>query len=529
MARPCPLVLVIATIVAGCGHVDDPRIDDDDAALPDGATPDGGTDAATDGGVPTDAAPDGPVDYPFSDLDVGCAPIFAQNIVPEYHVTVTPEVWATMEHEFLNPQLTPGGSLVEPPYHPTTLRIVEGATEHLPTGVMIRLNGNTSWLQAIALDANPKMQFLIAFNKVDPDGRFERMRKIKLDMPRSDWTYLQQRVGLAWLRGRAGIPAQCANSARVYINGAYYGLYTNVEFQDKSFLKRVYGDADDNGDLWKAARDIKTNEETFTWTRITAFWNAETLAGLDTWIDLDESMVEWVSEAIIGDSDGYNYGRPNFYVYDRPSSQKFVWVANDLDTVLDEDFLSPRTTPLLAPTPPEERRWERDWHHYLVAMNDPAAVPRYVQAMRTQLPRLDPDELERWIDEWSAQIAGAAEADPHRSITMAVHADAVARMKEFSPARKAYLQEWLDCWDGGGIDADGDGFDMCRDCADGNAAQSPGATEVCDEIDNNCNGRVDDVAGMTCEGDPDAMRAEQMWRRIFIDKKAEARARAVRP
>ena len=193
--------------------------------------------------------------YPFSDLDVGCAPIFAQNIVPEYHLTIAPGDWATMENEFLNPQFTASGSIIEPPYHPTQLHIVAGPASHDPPGVVVRLNGNTSWLQAIALDANPKMQFVIAFNKVDPDGRFQELRKVKLDMPRSDWSFLQQRVALAWLRGRAGVPAQCANSARVYINGAYYGLYTNVEFQDKSFLKRVYGGDDNDGDLWKGGRE----------------------------------------------------------------------------------------------------------------------------------------------------------------------------------------------------------------------------------------------------------------------------------
>jgi hypothetical protein len=253
------------------------------------------------------------------------------------------------------------------------------------------------------------------------------------------------------------------------------------------------------------------------------------LAGLDAWADLDASMVEWASEAVIGDSDGYNYGRPNFYVYDRPSTQQFVWLANDLDTVLDEDFLDPETTPVLAPTPPEERRWERDWHHYLVALNDPAGVQRYVQAMRLQVPKLDPAELERWIDEWGAQIAAAAADDPHRSITLAVHADSLIRMKAYAPVRRAYLQRWVDCWDGGGADADGDGFDLCHDCADGDAAQSPAAVEICDGIDNNCDGRVDNVAAMTCEIDPEAARREAMWRRIHVDVKAEARARAMRP
>ena len=44
--------------------------------------------------------------------------------------------------------------------------------------------------------------------------------------------------------------------------------------------------------------------------------------GLDGLTALDTSMLEWTSEAMIGDSDGYNNGRANFYLYDRPADGK---------------------------------------------------------------------------------------------------------------------------------------------------------------------------------------------------------------
>lgn len=43
-----------------------------------------------------------------------------------------------------------------------------------------------------------------------------------------------------------------------------------------------------------------------------------------------------------------------------------------------------------------------------------------------------------------------------------------------------------------GTDADGDGYTDDVDCDDGNAAIHPDATEVCDDVDNNCNDLVDD-------------------------------------
>ena len=65
------------------------------------------------------------------------------------------------------------------------------------------------------------------------------------------------------------------------------------------------------------------------------------------------------------------------------------------------------------------------------------------------------------------------------------------------------------------VDRDGDGFgisgDDCpqglvRDCDDSVAAIRPGATEVCDELDNDCDGAIDeeDVCVLPCEdGDGD--------------------------
>ncbi len=46
----------------------------------------------------------------------------------------------------------------------------------------------------------------------------------------------------------------------------------------------------------------------------------------------------------------------------------------------------------------------------------------------------------------------------------------------------------------GATDADGDGFLACQDCDDSNAQVNAGAEEVCDEVDNDCDGLVDNEA-----------------------------------
>ena len=45
------------------------------------------------------------------------------------------------------------------------------------------------------------------------------------------------------------------------------------------------------------------------------------------------------------------------------------------------------------------------------------------------------------------------------------------------------------------VDNDGDGYTTSTDCDDGDPAINPGATELCDGIDNNCSGSVDETCG----------------------------------
>ena len=42
------------------------------------------------------------------------------------------------------------------------------------------------------------------------------------------------------------------------------------------------------------------------------------------------------------------------------------------------------------------------------------------------------------------------------------------------------------------VDGDGDGYAGSDDCNDNDAAQFPDAAEVCDGIDNNCDGQIDE-------------------------------------
>ena len=56
-------------------------------------------------------------------------------------------------------------------------------------------------------------------------------------------------------------------------------------------------------------------------------------------------------------------------------------------------------------------------------------------------------------------------------------------------------------WDiAGGVDADGDGYSTLWDCDDGDATVYPGATEVCDGVDNDCDPTTDDTQDLDADG-----------------------------
>lgn len=426
---------------------------------------------------------------PPDPADEGCPSLFRADILPTYEITIASSEWAAMQDEFLNRVQREEQGLPRSPYHPVEFRYVENGERSEPVpGVLLRLKGASSWLETINFDTNPKMQFVIAFNEVDPDRRFAGVRKVELDMPRSDITYLRQRLALSALR-QQGQPAQCANNARLVINGEYYGLYSNIERQDKEFLQRLFPE-NPEGDLWKGGREIKTNEDTFSWARVDQLWDTYDRAGFDALVDEDAAVKEWAAEAVIGDADGYYNGRANFYLYDHPD-RGFIWIASDLDTVFADEYLPFESSPVF---PSCFARWDGDWQHYELMMKDAGGLEMYVHEVAAAHDRYDVSGMQARVDDWSAQIARAAAEDPHQPFGGDAFDVGVTDMRSYVAARAEYLDAWLGCREAGsGPDEDADGYDMCHDCNDIDATVRPGAPETCNLIDDDCDGRTDIV------------------------------------
>ena len=140
-----------------------------------------------------------------------------------YSLEIDPAEWQSLEAEFNNlAELSVNGNAFAT-YHPVVFRL----DQETVTNAAIKLHGQSSWLQTVMFDgARAKMQFTVAFDQIDPNGRFHGLDKLVFDMPRSDWTFLHDRLAHAWLR-QNGILAACVASARLVINGNYYGLYAS--------------------------------------------------------------------------------------------------------------------------------------------------------------------------------------------------------------------------------------------------------------------------------------------------------------
>jgi spore coat protein CotH len=96
-------------------------------------------------------------------------------------------------------------------------------------------------VRGLATRSATKPGLRIDFNRYVSEQVFLGMAAIVLDNALKDPSLLRERTSMAFIK-RMGQPAPRESFGRVYINGAYEGLYTLVEAVDTLFLARELGD-----------------------------------------------------------------------------------------------------------------------------------------------------------------------------------------------------------------------------------------------------------------------------------------------
>jgi spore coat protein H len=313
----------------------------------------------------------------------------------------------------------------------------DGTTRDTLADVGLRLRGNTS------LSAQKK-SFKISFNEFVGGRKFQGVRKLNLRGQHNDPTVVREKLFYdVWKR--AGMPGRHTAFVRVYVNGAYRGVYTNVEEIDKLWLKRTYGD--NGGNLYKCtwpanlaylgadpaaykalmnnpetrAYDLSTNEGADDYARLVQLItvlnqpvNAGYADALGALLDVDDVLKAFAIDVATGNWDDYFYNKNNYYLYDNPATGRFEFVTFDTDNTFGVDWLG--------------KDWAKRnclaWQHSgdprplatrLLAV--PAFHDRFVRYLDT-LARfiIEPDSIFPRIDTLHARVTAAAEADVFRTL-----------------------------------------------------------------------------------------------------------------
>jgi len=364
----------------------------------------------------------------------GCPDIYAQDLLPTFELTIDQTELDALEAEFLAQDDTKGE-------HPVAL-FKYGTTEI--TDATARLRGNPTWWPDLG-----KMQFEVSFNTFDKTHRFMGQKHLLFDAASKNRSFLRDRLAMTILQD-VGIPAPCANNARLVLNGSYYGLFTSIEKVDSEMLERLFENPD--GNLYKRASwEKKTNEEDPDRSDIDKLQAVTTLDELVAVMNLEEASLEWAAEAVMPDGDGPWAGGLNQYLYNDPKTG-FNVIPWDMDATFTR--LPYDTDPIVYLKPND---WGRPW--YDIALKDPDWFKKYIAKIDLVLKNgYKVDVLQARMDTWAEQIATAADDDPNKPFTTQDHLDSVKYQRDFIADRAAFLTTWLGCWQSGGSDTDGDGI-----------------------------------------------------------------------
>jgi hypothetical protein len=222
--------------------------------------------------------------------------------------------------------------------------------------VGFRVRGNTS-------RGAGKKSFSIDFNDFIPGQKFKGLDNMNLVGNHNDPSQLR-----AWLSTQILKSAELTVSrnsfVRLYINNEYKGLYLNNEAIDDEFIKDRFL-ANFSGNLFKCSwgsdltylgtnpqpyyetYDLKTNQSLNDYSGLIHFIevlnnsNATDFpCAIQQVFDVDRYLKTLVYEILIGHWDGYAGNKNNFYLYQRPSDGKFVFIEYDMDNTFGIDWFN---------------------------------------------------------------------------------------------------------------------------------------------------------------------------------------------
>ena len=299
-----------------------------------------------------------------------------------------------------------------------------------------------------------------------------------------------------------GVPAPQTKYAWLSINGEAVGLYLLMEpmsdpifqatwFQPGGVLYWGQKATDVNNDgvgkfIHRAGQDEGKARLKALVSSLDAIGDDDVYTKVNQLVDMERYLRFAAVEIMAGVRRGYVNGRRNFAIYQDPSDDRWSFLPRELPRTMREGFDALTTKSRI----------------HAFCMKDQACRFKLGDEFTALMQRIDDVNLVDKILLSKPFLLDMAALDTRIEFTQ----EEVEQSIDATASFILYQPEWvimnLECLDPSNVDVDGDGFSGCgEDCDDKVATTYPGAPELCNLVDDDCNGVLDDAPECpTCEG-----------------------------
>jgi hypothetical protein len=284
-----------------------------------------------------------------------------------------------------------------------------------------------------------KAAFKLKFDEFVDKQSFHGLRRMTFNNMVEDPSFLAERLAYHFFRA-VDLPAPRANHAVLYVNGALFGLYVNIETEDKTFLRRWFDS--DEGNLYEEGQvdfepgneakfDLETNETANDRSDLTALIAAIGAASPATYVedvgaqlDMPHFLKFTAAEAAVNQWDMYAYTvfyPNNFRIYRSPTPQKFVFLPWGMDMSMKpfRDSGKPFIQMLeLARVGDFQNGQISAGRIFRNCLSSPGCEAAYVSAGLDMADRYEQAGLLELAKKYFAQVEVQIEADPRKEYSM---------------------------------------------------------------------------------------------------------------